>query len=55
MTLADERAYERIYGLLRSITNGSAIRCLLERYNFRRPHGSLGHQASPRSRLKNVR
>jgi transposase InsO family protein len=41
-TLANEWAYERIYGS--SAERAAALPGFLERYNFRRPHGSLGHQ-----------
>jgi transposase InsO family protein len=50
-TLANEWAYERIYGS--SAERAAALPLFLERYNFRRPHGSLGHQP-PASRLTNV-
>jgi transposase InsO family protein len=50
-TLANEWAYERIYG--GSTERAAALPLFLERYNFRRPHGSLGHQP-PASRLTNV-
>jgi transposase InsO family protein len=50
-TLANEWAYERIYGSSKERT--AALPPYLERYNFRRPHGSLGHQP-PASRLTNV-
>jgi transposase InsO family protein len=50
-TLANEWAYERIYGS--SAERAAALPRFLERYNFRRPHGSLGHQP-PVSRLTNV-
>jgi transposase InsO family protein len=50
-TLANEWAYERIYGS--SAERTAALALYLERYNFRRPHGSLGHQP-PASRLTNV-
>jgi transposase InsO family protein len=50
-TLANEWAYERIYGS--SAERTAALPLFLERYNFRRPHGSLGHQP-PASRLTNV-
>jgi transposase InsO family protein len=50
-TLLDEWAYERIYGS--SDERAAALRPFLERYNFRRPHGSLGHRP-PASRLTNV-
>jgi transposase InsO family protein len=50
-TLLDEWAYERIYGS--SAERTAALPLFLERYNFRRPHGSLGHKP-PVSRLTNV-
>jgi transposase InsO family protein len=50
-TLANEWAYERIYGS--SAERTAALPLFLERYNFRRPHGSLGHQP-PASRLTNL-
>jgi transposase InsO family protein len=50
-TLANEWAYERIYGS--SPERTAALPLFLERYNFRRPHGSLGHQP-PASRMTNV-
>jgi transposase InsO family protein len=50
-TLTNEWAYERIYGS--SEERAAALPLFLERYNFRRPHGSLGHQP-PASRLTNV-
>jgi transposase InsO family protein len=50
-TLTDEWAYERIYGS--SAERAAALPLFLERYNFTRPHGSLGHQP-PASRLTNV-
>jgi transposase InsO family protein len=50
-TLANEWAYERIYGS--SAERTAALPLFLERYNYRRPHGSLGHQP-PASRLTNV-
>jgi transposase InsO family protein len=50
-TLANEWAYERIYGS--SAERAAALPLFLERYNFRRPHGSLGHQP-PASRLTNL-
>lgn len=50
-TLLNEWAYERIYGS--STERGAALSLFLERYNFRRPHGSLGHRP-PASRLTNV-
>lgn len=50
-TLANEWAYERIYGT--SAERAAALPLFLERYNFKRPHGSLGHQP-PASRLTNL-
>jgi transposase InsO family protein len=50
-TLLNEWAYERIYGS--SAERTAALVLYLERYNFRRPHGSLGHRP-PVSRLTNV-
>jgi transposase InsO family protein len=50
-TLQNEWAYERIYGS--SAERAAALPLFLKRYNFRRPHGSLGHQP-PASRLTNV-
>jgi transposase InsO family protein len=50
-TLLNEWAYERIYGS--STERASTLPLFLERYNFRRPHGSLGHRP-PASRLTNV-
>ena len=50
-TLLNEWAYERIYGS--SGERAAALPLFLERYNFRRPHGSLGHRP-PASRLTNV-
>jgi transposase InsO family protein len=50
-TLLNEWAYERIYGS--STERAHALPLFLERYNYRRPHGSLGHQP-PASRLTNV-
>jgi transposase InsO family protein len=50
-TLVNEWAYERIYGS--STERASTLPLFLERYNFRRPHGSLGHRP-PASRLTNV-
>jgi transposase InsO family protein len=50
-TMLREWAYGRIYA-----TNAERTRALplwLDRYNWRRPHGSLGHQP-PGSRLTNV-
>jgi transposase InsO family protein len=50
-TLLNEWAYERIYGS--SAERSAALPPFLERYNFKRPHGSLGHKP-PASRLTNV-
>ena len=50
-TLLGEWAYERIYGS--SAERAAALPLFLERYNFRRPHGSLGHRP-PASRLTNL-
>ena len=50
-TLLNEWAYARIYGS--SAERTAALPAFLKRYNFTRPHGSLGHQA-PASRLNNL-
>ena len=50
-TLLNEWAYARIYGS--SDERTAALPSFLRRYNFERPHGSLGHQA-PASRLNNL-
>ena len=50
-TLLREWAYTRIYGS--SAERSAALPLFLDRYNFRRPHGSLGHQA-PATRLNNL-
>ena len=50
-TLLNEWAYERIYGS--SDERSAALPLFLERYNFKRPHGSLGHKP-PASRLTKV-
>jgi transposase InsO family protein len=50
-TLLNEWAYERVYGS--STERAAVLPLFLERYNFRRPHGSLGHKP-PASRLTNV-
>jgi transposase InsO family protein len=50
-TLLNEWAYSRIYGS--SSERTAALSAYLRRYNFTRPHGSLGHQA-PASRLNNL-
>jgi len=50
-TLLNEWAYARIYGSSRERT--AALPLYLDRYNYRRPHGSLGHQP-PATRLNNL-
>ena len=50
-TLLNEWAYARIYGS--SAERRTALPPYLDRYNYRRPHGSLGHQP-PASRLNNL-
>jgi len=50
-TLLNEWAYARIYGS--STERTSALSLFLERYNYRRPHGSLGKRA-PATRLNNL-
>jgi transposase InsO family protein len=50
-TLLNEWAYARIYGS--SAERTAALPSFLRRYNFTRPHGSLGHQ-TPASRLNNL-
>ncbi len=50
-TLLNEWAYVRIYGS--SVERRAALPLFLERYNFRRPHGSLGKKA-PATRLNNL-
>lgn len=50
-TLLNEWAYARIYGS--SAERTAALTIYLDRYNYRRPHGSLNHQP-PASRLNNV-
>jgi len=50
-TLLNEWAYARIYGS--SSERTAALPLYLKRYNYHRPHGSLGHQP-PASRLNNV-
>jgi transposase InsO family protein len=50
-TLLAEWAYERIYGS--SDERTATLPIFLERYNFRRPHGALGHRP-PGSRLTEV-
>jgi transposase InsO family protein len=51
-TLLNEWAYARVYGSSEERT--AALHLYLERYNYRRPHGSLGHRA-PATRLNNLR
>jgi transposase InsO family protein len=50
-TLLNEWAYAQIYGS--SPERAAALPRFLERYNYRRPHGSLGHQP-PATRLNNL-
>jgi transposase InsO family protein len=50
-TLLDEWAYVRVYGS--SAERTAALPLFLERYNFRRPHGSLAKKA-PATRLNNL-
>ncbi len=50
-TLLNEWAYARIYGSSHERT--AALQPYLDRYNYRRPHGSLGHQP-PGTRLNNL-
>jgi transposase InsO family protein len=50
-TLLNEWAYVRLYGS--SLEREHQLAVYLERYNFRRPHGSLGKRP-PASRLTNV-
>jgi len=50
-TLLNEWAYERIYGS--SAERTAALPLFLQRYNYKRPHGSLGHQP-PATRLTKV-
>jgi transposase InsO family protein len=50
-TLLNEWAYERIYGS--SAERAAALPLYLDRYNYRRQHGSLGHQP-PATRLTNL-
>jgi transposase InsO family protein len=50
-TLLNECAYARIHGS--SAERTSALPRFLKRYNYRRPHGSLGKQA-PATRLNNL-
>jgi transposase InsO family protein len=50
-TLVNEWAYAQVFGT--SAERTAALPRWLEHYNFRRPHGSLGHKP-PGSRLNNV-
>jgi transposase InsO family protein len=50
-TLLNEWAYVRLYGS--STERARALPLFLDRYNFRRPHGSLGKKA-PATRLNNL-
>lgn len=50
-TLLNEWAYARIYGS--SNERATTLPLYLDRYNYRRPHGSLSHQP-PASRLNNL-
>jgi transposase InsO family protein len=50
-TLLNEWAYARIYGS--SAERAAALTAYLDRYNYRRPHGSLSHQP-PALRLNNL-
>jgi transposase InsO family protein len=50
-TLLNEWAYGRVYGS--SAERTAALPLFLDRYNFRRPHGSLGKKA-PATRLNNL-
>jgi len=51
-TLLNEWAYARVYGS--SAERTAALPLFLERYNFRRPHGSLGKKA-PATRTRRSR
>jgi transposase InsO family protein len=50
-TLTNEWAYGRLYGS--SEERAAALPLWLDHYNFRRPHGSLGHRA-PATRVKDL-
>jgi transposase InsO family protein len=50
-TLLNEWAYARVYGSSHERT--TALAPYLQRYNYTRPHGSLGHQP-PATRLNNL-
>lgn len=50
-TMLNEWAYNRVYGT--SAERTAALPSFLDRYNYRRPHGSLGKQP-PATRLNNL-
>ena len=50
-TLINEWAYARVYGT--SAERTARLPSWLSHYNFRRPHGSLGHRP-PATRLNNL-
>jgi transposase InsO family protein len=50
-TLINEWAYARIYG--NTAERAAALHLYLDRYNYHRPHGSLGHRP-PATRLNNL-
>jgi Integrase core domain len=50
-TLTNEWAHGRIYGS--SAERAEALALWLDRYNFRRPHGCLGHRP-PATRVKDL-
>jgi transposase InsO family protein len=50
-TVLNEWAYARVYGS--SAERTAALPIFLDRYNFRRPHSSLGHK-SPATRVNNL-
>jgi transposase InsO family protein len=50
-TMLNEWAYARVYGSSQERTQ--QLRAWLDRYNYRRPHGSLGHQP-PAARINNL-
>jgi transposase InsO family protein len=50
-TLINEWAYARVYGSTHE--RAAALQPYLDRYNYHRPHGSLGHRP-PASRLNNL-
>jgi transposase InsO family protein len=49
--MLNEWAYTRVYGS--SSERTTALPLYLQRYNYHRPHGSLGHQP-PATRLNNL-